>query len=61
MDKPIFSKSVIPEHVRRNWPDLAVDQKAWSLACVALPEGTISEKAARAQEYKIALLRGDKM
>lgn len=47
--------SVIPEYVRRNWPELKLDQKAWALACVALPNGTDSEKAQRAQEIKQSL------
>ncbi len=38
-----------------NWPELRLDQKAWALANVALPQGTANELANRAEEIKSVL------
>lgn len=50
------SNSVIPERVRRNWPELDLDKKAWHLAVVALgKEAPAQELARKAQKIKDCL------
>lgn len=51
------SNSVIPERVRRNWPELNRDERAWALAEVALgSQANAKDLADKAEEFKLSLL-----
>lgn len=41
------------------WKNLSIDQQAWELAKLCLPEGSVAEQIIRAQQIKLSILAGE--